>query len=466
MPTPNTPTTLPELRARQRAARTEARAILDPAIAANRDLTVEETRQVETLRDEIRDLDERIDAEIGADAGEPNAGLYAQPDSALLAAHRRRTVGTDSPVVVRSEPRTYDEHAETSYFRDLISRRVHGDSAAAERLARHADEVRVELASNRELRALDRDPASGGEFVPPLWLMEQYVGAARAGRVTADRFTPLDLPGGTDTVNVPRIVTGAGVAEQTADNTAVAEVDPTTDSVSAPVRILAGQVDVSLQALEQSPVAFDQVIFQDLAADYASSLDVQVLNGSGAAGQLLGMLQVSGITSVTYTDADPTVPELYPRLASALNAITTGRHLPADAWVMHPRRWLWMLAALDSSSRPFIVPAAQGPQNAPAIAGPMDPTTSVGMLLGLPVFIDANVPTNLGAGTNEDRIIAARFEDLFLMESRLRTRVLPEVGSGTLTVRLQMYRYVASMPDRYPASIAVVTGTGLADPGL
>lgn len=133
---------------------------------------------------------------------------------------------------------------------------------------------------------------------------------------------------------------------------------------------------------------------------------------------------------------------------------------------MHPRRWLWMLAALESSSRPFIVPAAQGPQNAPAIAGPMDPTTSVGMLLGLPVFIDANVPTNLGAGTNEDRIIAARFDDLFLMESRLRTRVLPEVGSGTLTVRLQMYRYVASMPDRYPASIAVVTGTGLADPGL
>jgi hypothetical protein len=51
--------------------------------------------------------------------------------------------------------------------------------------------------------------------------------------------------------------------------------------------------------------------------------------------------------------------------------------------------------------------------------------------MGLPVVTDPSIPNTLGAGTNEDRIIMMRASDLYLWESPIRTRVLPEIGSGT-----------------------------------
>ena len=50
-------------------------------------------------------------------------------------------------------------------------------------------------------------------------------------------------------------------------------------------------------------------MFADLIADYNQKLDLQVINGSGAAGQMKGVLNVAGINGVTYTDATPTLPE-------------------------------------------------------------------------------------------------------------------------------------------------------------
>jgi hypothetical protein len=87
----------------------------------------------------------------------------------------------------------------------------------------------------------------------------------------------------------------------------------------------------------------------------------------------------------------------------------------------------------------------------------------VGNVMGLPVYLDANVPTTLGGGT-EDAIIAARFADLWLMESTPRTRTLAEVLSATLTVRFQFYNYFAFTAGRYPKAVAKITGTGLAAP--
>lgn len=42
---------------------------------------------------------------------------------------------------------------------------------------------------------------------------------------------------------------------------------------------------------------------------------------------------------------------------------------------------------------------------------------------GLPVFLDANIPTNAGTNTNEDKIIVGRFsDDLLFEEAGGRTR--------------------------------------------
>jgi hypothetical protein len=85
-------------------------------------------------------------------------------------------------------------------------------------------------------------------------------------------------------------------------------------------------------------------------------------------------------------------------------------------------------------------------------------------VLNFPLLADGNIPANLGAGTNEDRVVTLRTSDVFLWEGSMRSRVLAEVLSGTLQVRLQVYNYAAFMPDRRPETISVISGTGLVAP--
>ena len=54
-----------------------------------------------------------------------------------------------------------------------------------------------------EQRAINRTDGTGGYFVPPLWLVDQYVPYLRAGRVLANLCHSLPLPGGTDSINLP-----------------------------------------------------------------------------------------------------------------------------------------------------------------------------------------------------------------------------------------------------------------------
>ena len=159
------------------------------------------------------------------------------------------------------------------------------DGTARQRLDRHA----VDVATMPEYRDLNRTDGTGGYAIPPLWMMEQFLELARPGRVFANLVTSQMLPGGTDSINIPRLLTGTATAVQTADNQPVAEVDLTDAFINAPVRTIAGQQDLAIQLIDQSPIAFDEIVFRDLVADYAAKLNAQCLAGTGAAGQVLGM---------------------------------------------------------------------------------------------------------------------------------------------------------------------------------
>jgi HK97 family phage major capsid protein len=416
--------------------------------------TKTDQRRFEELEAEVKQLEERIEEVAERERREARV---AELRARVLAG--APSVGRDSIV----GPYRPDG---PGFFRDLIAAR-RGDLGAAERL--HEHQVRVTRAlidrGEMQVRDISRTDGAGGEFVPPLWLMDEYAALARASRVTADLVRRLPLPEGTDSISVPRVTGGASVAAQ-ADNQAVSETDMTTGSVTAPVTTIAGQQDASLQLVEQSPAGMDRIIFADLLAAYAAELDRQVITGNGTAPNHRGILNVSGINAVTYTDTSPTVGELYPKLADAISRIATNRYAPAEAIVMHPRRWAWITAALDSQGRPLVTPSA-GAASAP-VAVSTAPTAegAVGTMHGLRVYLDANIPTNLGAGTNEDVIIVLRASDLLLFESALRIRVLQEVLSGTLAVRFQLYAYSAFMAGRYPAAISTVGGTGLVVPAL
>ena len=88
----------------------------------------------------------------------------------------------------------------------------------------------------------------------------------------------------------------------------------------------------------------------------------------------------------------------------------------------------------------------------------------VGSLLGLPVVASSQVPTANGAGTNQDVVLLARREELLVWDQQPNTKVYEDVGSGSMTIRLQLFSYGAFCGDRYPKGLAQIVGTGLATP--
>jgi hypothetical protein len=133
---------------------------------------------------------------------------------------------------------------------------------------------------------------------------------------------------------------------------------------------------------------------------------------------------------------------------------------------MTPQRWWWIVATLDTQNRPLVLPQAGGASavNAIAVDDPAAAEGRAGSIGGIPVYVDANIPSTGGASNNQDTIYVGYMEDFYLYESAIRSRALVEVLSGTLQVRVQLFAYLAALMDRYPVTLTAINGTGLVSP--
>jgi HK97 family phage major capsid protein len=394
---------------------------------------------------DLAGLDDRI-AEIKSELA--RAGSPPQLAHSSVEQERRPTVS-----VHVNEPQTYQRgDNRRSYIRDLVRTACNLDPTgeALQNLRNHAQDV-----AEFERRDLSRVDGQGGYAVPPAWLMNQYIELARSGRAFANLVQRQPLPGGTDSINIPKLLTGTATAIQTADNQPVQDTDLTDTFVSAPVRTISGQQGVAIQLLDQSPIAFDDLVFRDLIADYASQLDKQCLYGSGTNGQVLGVNNTPNIGTIAVSTVD--ITGVYGAIANAIQTVHTTRFQPPEVVVMHPRRWGWFLALLDNQQRPLFLPDANRPWNAAGILEEVASQQVVGSIQGLPVVTDPNIATTSGAGT-EDIVYVLRASDIVLWESGIRARVLPETKAANLTVLLQLYGYLAFSAQRYPASIVMISG--------
>jgi HK97 family phage major capsid protein len=367
---------------------------------------------------------------------------------------RRNTVS----VHVTGEPELYRRFGQHSFVSDLVKASTAGldiSGEARQRLSQHTEDIANR--GGQEYRDLTRVDGSGGYAVPPAWLMDQYIALARPGRPFADLTTKMPLPAGTDSINLPKVLSGTAVAVQTTDNAAVQQTDLTDTFINVPVRTIAGQQSVAIQLIDQSPIAFDEVILSDLARAHSTLVDTQVLYGSGSSGQVLGVANTPNITAIPVSGLTD-VRGLYSALANAYQTILTTRFLPPTAVVMHPRRWAWALAMTDTTNRPLFSPIANGPMNAAGVQESIDPAQIVGHVMGLPVTLDPSITVTNGGASNEDVIYVVRAPDLYLWESGVRARVLPEPKAANLTVLIQLYSYIGFSAARYPASIVELTG--------
>lgn len=366
---------------------------------------------------------------------------------------------------VGAEERTYHKgnaRGGGPFIRDVVNQFLYRDLQAEQRLLRHMQEERVERGQYLERAAGDATTSAFAGLTVPQYLTELYAPAVAARRPLADAMTKLPLPPNGMTVNISRITTATSAALQSSELSAVSATSIDDTLLTENVQTAAGQQLLSRQALDRG-TGVEDVVMMDLQRRYATVLDSTIINQATS-----GLLAVA--TDVAYTDTTPTGAELYPKLLAAASASETALLGQADPnlVVMHPRRWYWLQSQLTSTW--------------PLIGQPGIPTQNIGVNYaatygqgfagvlpnGMPVIKDANMPTNLGAGTNEDSIVVLPTDESFLWEDANAPQFIraEQPSAASLGVLLVLYGYFAYTLRRYSNSHQEITGTGLVTPAF
>jgi len=415
-----------------------------------RDLQASESRDFNKAVALIAEQDERI-AELAyegkreASAAEARKDMYVPPGiGGAFTSSETYHAGPSSP----------------SFFKDLVFART-GDANASDRLRRNNAETGFE---HRALGNTGGTGVSGGEWAPPKYLVSDYIALARPGRVTADLYTHEDLPSGVSSIVIPKVLTGSQVGPQTTQNTQLMDVDPTTSALTSGIVTTGGKVIVSRQLLDQSAIPFDRMILGDLAADHARQIGSQAIIGTGASGSLTGYLTPTSTNVVAFTTTTPTAIQLYQRLAQLQGGINASRYRAPSAIVMHPRRWSWFASYVDSSGRPLVSPTASSFNSIASRQDEQPAAGHVGNVLGVDCYVDASVPTNLGAASNQDVVLMGVMEDVMLWESPIQAEAFESPCADSMGVLFRAFNYSSLQPSRYLASLGQITGTGLTPP--
>ncbi len=303
-----------------------------------------------------------------------------------------------------------------SYVRDFILAETRGDQQARGRLNRHRNEMEVvaearekifhpDVEVDFEQRAVNWSSGQGGYFAPPLWIVEQFAYQPTPERILSRLAPQFELPVGAQSVNIPAWSAGAevGITNLTAPVTSTATVD---SAVSSAVVTIAGNYDVPMQMLEQSPQGahLDWVAFTTMEARYGFQLEQQLLTGTGATvpqgsgnNQLLGIFNNTAVPSannVSYTGTGESgsvgATAMFSSIGMLSAKIGQARFLPPEAYMMSTSRGAWLGSSEDSQNRPLMI---------------ADNTSEAGVwdLLGFPVYLNDAIPRTSGSTFSDRR---------------------------------------------------------------
>jgi HK97 family phage major capsid protein len=325
-----------------------------------------------------------------------------------------------------------------------------GDSAARERLTQGFEDLNAEGKAMTE--GVD---AQGGYLVRPQ-VERQIVQAKELDNVLRGLCSKLNVTSNAIQLDQIGLSTTAGwVAElaQKPETTAM-----TLATVTASVFTAAGLATISNQLLADSNPAVDGLVTSDLAKRLVALEEAAFINGTGT-GQPLGILNTPGIGATTLTST--AVADLLDAILDAVADVETDHGAPS-AILMHPRTWTRILKAKDAQGAYYVGPSAPGESYVTdARTGLRGPRK---FLWGYPVVTSNRVPVNLGAGTNESRVIVADFSEALILDRQGIT--VDESKHVYFTTNQTVFRAeqrVGFTAARTPAAFNVVGGAGLAN---
>lgn len=169
-------------------------------------------------------------------------------------------------------------------------------------LSRSMQQTMVQQALLQARRDLTAASASGGGYLVDTQnqgFVELLRNASVCFAMGATRLSGLQ-----GNVTIPKRTAGATGYWLATEATSITESNQTFGQISMTPKTCGAYNEISRQLLMQSSPAAEDLVMSGLALDVGTAVDLAGLNGSGAAGQPLGVIGTSGIGAVTGTTFD------------------------------------------------------------------------------------------------------------------------------------------------------------------
>mgnify|MGYP000855855915 CR=1 FL=1 len=229
------------------------------------------------------------------------------------------------------------------------------------------------------------------------------------------------IPNSGMTISHPKITTSGTVAE-TAEGGAPSETGIVSAYVNATVKKYAGLQRYSVELLERSSdnPAFFQAMLDNMTRAYNKATDAAVIAEIVSGGTL------ASTQAATYLGVQAFIAQAGPAAYLATGELASG-------YIAGTSQWSLLIGAKDTTDRPIFT--ATNPYNA---AGSSSPTSIRGNILGLDLYVDANMVST----TIDDSAFIVVPSAIAIYESpvlRLSTNV-PTSGE----IELMLYGYLAT----------------------
>jgi HK97 family phage major capsid protein len=238
--------------------------------------------------------------------------------------------------------------------------------------------IRATLGSDeaRAYVAAAADTTDNAGLIPTRQLTTVINGLANNTRSAIDAITTGVLPDAGMSFEIPKITTLPTVAE-TAEAGGPSNTDQASSFVTVSVKKYAGQQQFSVELFDRSSPLFITELMNNMAAQYAAATDKAVFTALA-----------SGATADSTSIASyPTASELLGVVSRGAASVYTNTQGFARNILMNTSQWANLMTLADNG-RPIY--AASQPSNA---GGVVTPTSIRGNVMGLDLYVTANVPT-------------------------------------------------------------------------
>jgi HK97 family phage major capsid protein len=288
--------------------------------------------------------------------------------------------------------------------------------------------IRASLGSDeaREYVRAAADTTDNAGLIPTRQLTTVINGLANNTRSAIDAISTGVLPDAGMSFEIPKITTLPTVAE-TAEAGTPSNTDQASSYVTVTVKKYAGQQQFSVELFDRSSPLFITELMNNMAAQYAKATDLAVYSAlaSGAT--------ADSTTLTTY----PTASELLGFVSRGAASVYTNTQGFAKNILMNTSQWA-NLMTLNDSGRPIY--AASQPQNAGGVVGP---TSIRGNVMGLDLYVSANVATSENTD-KDDSILIINPTAYTWYESPTYQLRADVIASGEILVAMYGYGAIAT----------------------